>query len=73
MCLILFAWQRHPRYPLILAANRDEFYARPTRDAHWWEDAPIFAGRDLEAGGTWLGLTCANPAGCAPASARAAN
>jgi uncharacterized protein with NRDE domain len=56
MCLILFAWQQHPDYPLIVIANRDEYYARPSRDAHWWDDADIFAGRDLEAGGTWLGV-----------------
>lgn len=56
MCLILFAYQKHPEFPLILIANRDEYYARPTRDAHWWDDAEIFAGRDLEAGGTWLGV-----------------
>ena len=56
MCLILFAYQQHPEFPLILIANRDEYYARPTRDAHWWDDAKIFAGRDLEAGGTWLGI-----------------
>ncbi len=56
MCLILFAYRQHTDYPLILIANRDEYYARPSRDAHWWDDADIFAGRDLEAGGTWLGL-----------------
>ncbi len=56
MCLILFALGRHPEYPLVVIANRDEYYARPSRAAHWWEDAPIFAGRDLEAGGTWLGI-----------------
>ncbi len=56
MCLILFAYRQHVDYPLIVIANRDEYYARPTRDAHWWDDANIFAGRDLEAGGTWLGL-----------------
>jgi len=56
MCLILFAWRRHADFPFIAIANRDEFYARPTRDAHWWDDADILAGRDLEAGGTWLGL-----------------
>lgn len=56
MCLILFAYRQHADYPLIVIANRDEYYARPTRDAHWWEDADIFAGRDLEAGGTWLGV-----------------
>ena len=56
MCLILFAYQWHADYPLIAIANRDEYYARPSRDAHWWEDTDIFAGRDLEAGGTWLGV-----------------
>lgn len=57
MCLILFAIQQHKDYPLIVIANRDEFYARPARAAHWWEDEPsILAGRDLEAGGTWMGV-----------------
>ena len=56
MCLILFGWRQHDEYPLVLIANRDEYYARPTRDAHWWDDAPVLAGRDLEAGGTWLGI-----------------
>ena len=58
MCLILVAWQAHPDYPLVVAANRDEFFARPAAPAGWWQDAPdVFAGRDLEAGGTWLGLS----------------
>ncbi|MEW6334494.1 MAG: NRDE family protein [Thermodesulfobacteriota bacterium] len=58
MCLILFAWQHHPDYPLILAANRDEFYERPTAPAAFWQDARgLLAGRDLRAGGTWLGVT----------------
>ncbi len=58
MCVIYLAYDRHPNYPLILAANRDEFYNRPTRAAHFWEDFPqIFAGRDLVASGTWLGVT----------------
>ncbi len=58
MCLIVFAIDSHPRYPLILAANRDEFYARPTQSLQAWPDAPqVLAGRDLEAGGTWLGIT----------------
>lgn len=58
MCLILFAYHTHPRYELVLAANRDEFYARPTLPMAFWEDAPdLLAGRDLEAGGTWLGVT----------------
>jgi uncharacterized protein with NRDE domain len=56
MCLILFAYRQHADYPFIVIANRDEYYARPTRSAHWWDDADIFAGRDLEAGGTWLGV-----------------
>ncbi len=58
MCLILFAWQSHPRYSLVLAANRDEFHQRPSAPAQFWDDEPsILAGRDLEAGGTWLGIT----------------
>lgn len=58
MCLIVFAWQAHPRYKLVMAANRDEFYERPTQAAHFWPpDGQILAGKDLEAGGTWLGLT----------------
>ena len=58
MCLILFALNAHPKYQLILAANRDEFYARPTEKAGFWQDAPqILAGRDTVYGGTWLGIT----------------
>jgi uncharacterized protein with NRDE domain len=58
MCLILVVWRRHPTYPCIIAANRDEFYARATESAHWWSDrSQILAGRDLIAGGTWLGIT----------------
>ena len=58
MCLIYVAWRRHPRYRLIVAANRDEYHARPAAPAHWWQDAPgVLAGRDLEAGGTWMGIT----------------
>ena len=58
MCLIAFAWNEHPDYRLILAANRDEFHRRPTQEAHWWPDQPdILAGRDLQAGGTWLALS----------------
>jgi len=57
MCLILFALQQHEDYPLVVIANRDEYYARPTETAHWWPDTPgIFAGRDLEAQGTWMGV-----------------
>lgn len=55
MCLVVFAWKVHPEYRLILAANRDEFHQRPSRELHWWPDQPdIVAGRDLQAGGTWL-------------------
>ncbi len=57
MCLILFAYKRHPKYKLIVAANRDEFYVRPTEQAKFWEDHPsILAGKDKEAGGTWMGV-----------------
>jgi uncharacterized protein with NRDE domain len=57
MCLIVFAWRPGHALPLIVAANRDEFYARPTQALAAWEDAPgVHAGRDLEAGGTWLGV-----------------
>jgi uncharacterized protein with NRDE domain len=55
MCLILFAWHTHADYPLALAANRDEFYNRPTLPLAPWRDAPdIIGGRDLVAGGGWL-------------------
>lgn len=58
MCLILLAYRSHPRYHLIVAANRDEFFQRPTAPAAWWREQPdLLAGRDLEAGGTWLGMT----------------
>ena len=57
MCLIAFAWQAHAEYPLIVAANRDEFFARPTASAGWWEDGQCLAGRDLRAGGTWMGVS----------------
>ncbi len=59
MCLITFAYKKHPKYNLILAGNRDEFYERPTRKAKFWTDEnypDILAGKDLEAGGTWLGV-----------------
>ncbi|MGA7990116.1 MAG: NRDE family protein [Thermoanaerobaculia bacterium] len=58
MCLIVLAWEASPGTRLAAAANRDEFFARPTAPAAWWPDAPgVLAGRDLEAGGTWLGVT----------------
>ncbi|MEO9330927.1 NRDE family protein [Ectopseudomonas guguanensis] len=58
MCLIVLAWRPGHPQPLLLAANRDEFYSRPAWPLREWEDAPgLFAGRDLQAGGTWLGVT----------------
>ena len=58
MCLALFAWNALPGSRLLLVANRDEFHERPASPAGWWEDHPeIFAGRDLLAGGTWLGIS----------------
>ena len=57
MCLVLIALNSHPDYSLIVAANRDEFYDRPTAPAAFWADAPsVLGGRDLKAGGTWLGV-----------------
>lgn len=58
MCVIYLAFDCHPDHPLILLANRDEFYERPSRAAGYWDDFPhIYGGRDLVAGGTWLGVT----------------
>jgi uncharacterized protein with NRDE domain len=58
VCLIVLGVGQHPDYPLILAANRDEFHARPTQEAHWWPDRPgVLGGRDLQAGGTWLAVS----------------
>lgn len=59
MCLITFAYKSHPKYNLILAGNRDEFYGRPTRKAQFWTEEKypdILAGKDLKGGGTWLGV-----------------
>lgn len=57
MCLILLAWRVHPEFPLVFAGNRDEAYDRPSAAADFWPDAPgIFGGRDLDRGGTWLGV-----------------
>jgi len=56
MCLVLIAHEVLPELPLVVAANRDEFHERGTMAAHWWEDEPILAGRDREAGGTWFGV-----------------
>ncbi len=58
MCLIVLAWRVHPSFPLVVAANRDEFHARPAAAASFWSDRPgILAGRDLEALGTWMGVS----------------
>ena len=58
MCLIVLAWKAHADLPLLVAANRDEWRERPTEPAHWWPDHPdLLAGRDLQAGGTWMGVT----------------
>lgn len=58
MCLIVLAWRVHAEFPLIVAANRDEFHARPAAAAAFWQDQPaILAGRDLEARGTWMGVS----------------
>jgi uncharacterized protein with NRDE domain len=57
VCLILFTYGQYPDYPVVIAANRDEFYNRPTAPADYWQDTPhILAGRDLQKGGTWLGV-----------------
>lgn len=57
MCLILFSFQPGSDYPLTVIANRDEFYARPSRRGHFWEDLPsVFGGRDLQAGGSWMAV-----------------
>lgn len=58
MCLILLAWRVSPEYPLVVASNRDEFFDRPSVPAAFWSDAPnVLAGRDLQAGGSWMGIT----------------
>ena len=58
MCLVVFAYDHHPDYWLIFGANRDEFRNRPTEPARYWNSAPhVLAGRDRQAGGTWMGVT----------------
>jgi uncharacterized protein with NRDE domain len=58
VCLIAIAWRQSARYPLVIAANRDEYHARPTQPAQEWPDAPgIFGGRDLRAGGSWMAFS----------------
>lgn len=62
MCLIVFAWKVIPGTPLLLLANRDEWYKRPAAAASWWADHPeVYAGKDLQSGGTWLGMRCTQP------------
>mgnify|MGYP003508599780 CR=1 FL=1 len=57
MCLLVVGWLAHPRYRVVVAASRDEFHARPTAPMAPWADQPrVLAGRDLQAGGTWIGL-----------------
>lgn len=56
MCLIAWNWQPDSATPLLLLANRDEFYARAAKPLHWWSDGQVLAGQDLQAGGTWLGV-----------------
>ena len=57
MCLLVLAWMKHPRYRLVVAANRDEFHERPAAPLAWWGDgAAMLSGRDLVAGGTWTGV-----------------
>jgi len=64
MCLLVIGWRVHPRFSLVVAANRDEFHARGATPMSVWADAPgILAGRDLEAGGTWLGIDRARRVG----------
>ncbi len=58
MCLIFLSYKQHKEYPLVILANRDEFYKRPTLPANYWEENPnILGGKDLEGGGTWMGIT----------------
>ncbi|MGL1888849.1 MAG: NRDE family protein [Reichenbachiella sp.] len=58
MCTIIFSWKNNPKYDLLVAANRDEFHNRPAAPAHLWTgDHPFFAGKDLTAGGTWIGVS----------------
>lgn len=57
MCIVAFAWQVIEDVPLCLISNRDEFYHRPASALHAWQDSPIYAGKDLQSGGTWLGVT----------------
>ena len=74
MCLIVFAWRVVPGVPLIAAANRDEFYERATAPAGVWPEHPqIYAGRDLKAGGSWMGITQSGQDGVSPRFAAITN
>ena len=66
MCLITLSWQPTRKTPLIVAANRDEFYARPAQQLQHWPGQQILAGKDMRAGGTWLGLAKAEGASPIP-------
>lgn len=55
MCLVALSWKNHDEYPLIISANRDEFFDRPTAELHSWESG-LIAGKDLRGGGTWMGF-----------------
>ena len=57
MCIAVLRWSPTDVSPLLLAANRDEFFERPTREMHWWDNGDVLAGRDLRANGAWMGLT----------------
>jgi len=57
MCVLAMAWQAHPRWRLVIAANREEFHARPAAPLARWQDSGLLAGRDLQSGGTWLGVS----------------
>lgn len=57
MCILFFALKQHPKYPVIICANRDEFHQRPTQKMDFWQQPEILAGKDLQGKGTWLGLT----------------
>ncbi len=55
MCLVAFAWKVHPEYPLVISANRDEFFERPSEKLHLWPSG-FYGGKDLRSGGTWMGI-----------------
>lgn len=57
MCIVALAWQVLDHMPLCLISNRDEFYQRPTQVLNYWENSPVIAGKDLQSGGTWMGIT----------------